>query len=70
MKNSTLRKACDVVAEKTWKGGQYVGTDSMLITITHRETGIKVVLPQLTKKSQHKRVEAGLDVIEYLLNVL
>lgn len=63
-----LREQCDIKLERSRPlGGQQVGTDPGVITVTHRETGVSVTLPPLTQRSQHKRVLAALDAIEYLL---
>lgn len=64
----TLREQCDVtLARARPAGGQQVGTDPGIITVMHRDTGISVTLPPLGRTSQHKRVLAALDAIEYLL---
>mgnify|MGYP007071617351 FL=1 len=61
-----LAAQCEISSERRLKGGQHVG-DDVTITIKHTETGLTVVLPHCLGRSQHKRVQAGLDAIEYLL---
>lgn len=61
-----LMSQCEVKTERVNRGGQHVGND-VTITVMHKETGVSVVLPPICGRSQHKRVQAGLDVIEYLL---
>ena len=68
MSAPTLREQCAIATEPSRpKGGQHVGTDPLIITVTHRDTGISVRLPPNHERSQHKRVLAALDAIEYLL---
>lgn len=65
-----IRSQCEISSTILDKGGQHAGPRDVQITIRHIETGIIVILPEgFGGRSQHKRVQAGLDVIEYLLNV-
>lgn len=64
---TSIREQCTVTLEKSRPpGGQQVGCDPGVIIVTH-ETGITVRLPPMGRTSQHKRIAAAVDAIEYLL---
>lgn len=65
-----LRAQCDIKTEHTSRGGQHVGRDMGVITITHRELGIVLTLPPQSSRSQHRRIQAGLDAMMYLVFAL
>jgi len=68
MNTQDLRAQCEISLDRTWgKGGQHVGTDPCIITIFHGASGIRIVLPPQGRRSQHMRVQAGLDALLYLL---
>ena len=70
MTEEEVRAQCTIVATPTRAGGQHVGTDPMLITITHTETGLSITLPQISRRSQHLRVKEGITAMQYLLEAL
>lgn len=70
MTEEDVRAQCTIVSTPTRQGGQYVGTDPMLITITHIETGLSITLPQISRRSQHLRIREGLTAMHYLLEAL
>lgn len=64
----SLLDQCEVKLERSRPaGGQQVGCDPGKITVTHVETGVQIVIPPLGRTSQHKRLLAALDALEYLL---
>lgn len=64
----SLRDDCEISTERSRApGGQQVAPDPLIITVKHKPTGITVTLPPQRERSQHKRMMAALDAIEYLL---
>lgn len=51
-------------------GGQQVGMDEGIITVRHKETGITIVLPPTSMRSQHKRKTEALWALEYLVQTV
>ena len=64
----TIREECDIrTTNARPPGGQHVGTDPLILEVVHRETGITIKLPPVTQRSQHKRLIAAFDAMEFLL---
>lgn len=59
---------CDLELKSEHKGGQYVGTPKGTMILTHRETGIQVIVPSSSGyRSQHRCRNAMLEAMAYLI---
>jgi protein subunit release factor A len=58
----------DVTVERAHSaGGQHVGMDAGIMVVTHRETGVKIIIPPHCGRSQHKRRLIAMEALEYVL---